>query len=280
MEHTIEGENSRWLRLLVAAPAVILGGVVLSLTLGAGSASADEKPAPTLGGGLSSLVGSTTDLVGGVVDNATKTVSNTTNSAVNVVEKVVAAPASPTPVKDIVTSVVAVVPTATKDVTDTVSTVLDDTEDVVGSVTDDVVPGVVDVVDGTVDVVLPGGDDTVPGGPIDVLVPGVLDDASADSDETASPLSNPVVPSEKGTTPRAHGESAAPGVPFAPLPAREPLTLTITPSAAGSPAAGAASAALSIDEVILALRVAPALTCPVDDDLPSTPTFDTDSSPD
>jgi len=279
MEHTIEGENSRWLRLLVAAPAVILGGVVLSLTLGAGSASADEKPVPSLGGGLSSLVGSTTDLVGGVVNNATKTVSNTTNSAVNVVEKVVAAPASPTPVKDIVTSVVAVVPTATKDVTDTVSTVLDDTEGVVGSVTDDVVPGVVDVVDGTVDEILPG-DDTLPVDPTDPTIPGVLDDASADSDETASPLSNPVVPSEKGTTPRAHGESAAPGVPFAPLPAREPLTLTITPSAAGSPAAGAAPAALSIDEVILALRVAPALTCPVDDDLPSTPTFDTDSSPD
>ena len=280
MEHTIEGDSSRWLRLLVAAPAVILGGVVLSFTLGASSASAEDKPAPTLGSGLSSLVGSTTDLVGGVVGSATKTVTNTTNSAVNVVEKVVAAPASETPVKDIVTSVVAVVPTATKDVTDTVGTVLNDTEDVVGSVTDDVVPGVVDVVDGTVDVILPGGDNTLPTDPIDPSNPVVSDDESTDSDDTASPLSNPVVPSEKGKTPKSHGVSAAPSVPVAPIPGREPFTPTLSPSSAGSPAAGAGPAALSLDEVILALRVAPATTCPVDDDLPSTPTFDTDTSPD
>ena len=280
MKRSIEGASSRWLRLLVGAPVAVLGGVVLSVALGAGAANAGESHDSDLGGSIGSLLGNATDLVGDVLGDTTSTVSTVTHSATDVVTTVVA-PNPKKPVTAIVESVVNVVPATTGSVSTTVGNLLDNTSTTIETVTDEVVPSVIDTVTDTVI-------DTVPDVTDPALEPGAVIDlphqlSPAFEATAATPLAAftasagaLVQPAEQVSTP---GGANGNPVHFPAGPA--PLgVVTPASSASGGSAGGHAPVATTSFLAGFAPASAGAATTPESDELPSTPTFDTDTSPD
>jgi hypothetical protein len=275
-----EGSSSRWLRLLIGAPVAVLGGVVLSVALGAGVANADESHDSRLGGSVGSLLGDATDLVGDVLGDTTSTVKTVTTSATEVVKTVVT-PAKEKPVKHIVETVVNVVPATTDSVGTTVTNLLDNTSTTVETVTDEVLPSVVDTVTETVtDVTDPVLDDGV-----EIDLPGQLSPAS--DVVTAAPLAaatysaGALVTSPAPTAALAAIMGGTNGNPVH-FPAGPVPIGTAAPvsSAAGGSATGYAPVSTATYSAGFGLAGAGVSATPENDELPSTPTFDTDTSPD
>jgi hypothetical protein len=274
MTRDTEGNSGRWLRLLIVAPAVVLGGVALSFSLGTSSASADETP--TLGGAVTNVLGDTTDLVGGLIDDTTTTVTGVTTSATKVVTTVVAPPAKK-PVTAIVTSVVDVVPATTTTVTSTVAHTLDNTSSAVETVATEVVPAVLDpvvslasrAVDDTVAAILPRTLAPVVSVPVEASTTVVAPQGwlTAAATPPATPLATAAA--------SAHGESPA-GQPSAPTP------LGIAPAfgSAGSATSGFTLLTTLTPRTTLGAVATGISATTENDELPSTPTFDTDTSPD
>ena len=276
MKRSIEGTRSRWLRLLVGAPVAVLGGVVLSVALGAGAANADETHDSGLGGSIGSLLGNATDLVGDVLGDTTSTVSTVTHSATDVVKTVVA-PDPKKPVTAIVESVVKVVPATTGSVSTTVVNLLDNTSTTVEAVTDDVLPSVIETVTETVtDVTDPVLD---PGAVIDL--PDQLSPAFEGT--AATPLAALTASAGALVQPVEHVSTAggSNGIPVhfpsgpAPLGVVSPAS-----SASGSSTNGHAPVSTATFSAAFGPSSAGGTNTPESDELPSTPTFDTDTSPD
>ena len=248
-----------FLRLAIGAPAAVLGGVVLSFAIGTSSASADEAPEPGL---LSSVVSGTETLVKDVVKDTTSTVTQVTKSTTNVVSTVVK-PDKKKPVTKIVKAVGEVVPATTKSVTDTVENVLDNTTDLVDDTTDAVLPEAPAVIDPIIN---------------PVVAPIVEAATSTRSTEVATPAAFIVPTVEAATTPAqpVSVEATASTAPLTP----EPLVFSPEPTAYAGSAGGFSPSAATTTGASYAPAIAATQATPENDVLPSTPTFDTDTSPD
>ena len=276
MKRSEEGTSSRWLRLLIGAPVAVLGGVVLSVALGAGAANANETHDSGLGGSVGSLLGDATDLVGDVLGDTTSTVSSVTTSATDVVSTVVT-PDKKKPVTTIVESIVSVVPATTGSVITTVTTLLENTSTTVDTVTDEVLPSVVDTVtdtvtDATNPVLNPGLDIVVP----DSLSPTSRVLVSADFAASAVAVDTLVPALEQSSS--VGGSNGIPvHFPAGPVPVG---TVSPASSSTGGSANGHAPVSTATFTAAFGPAGAGVSTTAENDVLPSTPTFDTDTSPD
>jgi len=261
MQPAARPTRSRWLRLAIGAPAAVFGGVILSFAIGTSSASADEAPEPGL---LSSVVSGTETLVKDVVKDTTSTVTQVTKSATNVVSTVVT-PDEKKPVTKIVKAVVEVVPATTKSVTDTVENVLDNTTDLVDDTTDSVLPGAPEVIDPILTPVVEAATSTAP---TEVAAPTV----GATPTLTAAPT--PVAEAVDASIEASASTDSL--TPFSP----EPLTFSPEPSAYAGAAGGVSPVAATTTGASFSPAIAAIQASPENDVLPSTPTFDTDTSPD
>ena len=268
MKRSREETSSRWLRLLIGVPFAVLGGVVLSVALGAGAANANETHDSGLGGSIGSLTGDATDLVGDVVGDTKSTASLATHSAIDVVTT-----APKKPVTVVVESVVKVVPATTQSVSTTVVNLLDNTSTTVETVTDDVLPSVLQAVP----------DVTGP-----VLDPGVITDlphqlSPAFDSIAATPIAASTASAVALVQPPEQSSTAgsANGIPLRFPSGPAPLGVVApTSSTSGGSANGHAPASIVTFSTGFGPASAGATTTPESDELPSTPTFDTDTSPD
>jgi len=252
--------RSRWLRLAIGAPAAVLGGVILSFAIGTSSASADEAPEPGL---LSSVVGGAETLVKDVVKDTTSTVTQVTHSTTNVVKSVVK-PAKDKPIKHIVETVVKVIPETTTSVTDTVENVVDNTTDLLDDTTDAVLPEAPAVV-------IPGVD-TATSTPASQAVTATVEPTTGFTTTVAAPTTSVALTPTEDVSVAATAKST----PLTP----EPLTFSPEPSAYAGSTGGVSPVAATTSGASFAPAIAALRATPENDVLPSTPTFDTDTSPD
>jgi len=261
MQPVTRPARRRLLRLAIGAPAAVLGGVILSFAIGTSAASADEAPAPGL---LSSVVDGTTNLVTDVVKDTTTTVTQVTHSTTKVVTSVVK-PEKKKPVTNIVKTVVAVIPATTTSVTDTAENLVDNTVDLLDNTTDAVLPELPEV-----PVVID------PAVVVPVATPVVESATSTPALSTAT-----VTPTVVAATPATETAQTAgiPAVQVSPL-TPELLVFSPEPTAYAGSAGGAAPVSATTSGGAFAPVSAASITTPENDVLPSTPTFDTDTSPD
>lgn len=274
MERTASSDY-RLLRAVILLPLAIAAFVLVFLSLGGDDARAS---------GLSDVLDSTTDTVSTAVSGVAEVATTTTNTTKEVVRSV-ATPPTEKPVTAIVTTVVVAVPTVTNAVTTTTTKSVQAATATVKTVA----TPVVDVVDPIVDGVIPGDEAETPvvlPTPIAVVEAADSSAVSHAASQAVAPLASDVVAAFVATsaalvldTPDAAALAPAPVNLFAPL-APTPLT----PAPIGGTLAVFAGA-ITLLAVLgarphllpAAGRRSPGAT---DDELPSTPTFDTDSSPD
>lgn len=272
MERTASSEY-RLLRAVILLPLAIAAFVLALLTLGGVDARAS---------GLSDVLDSTTDTVSTAVSGVAE-VATTTTSATKEVVRSVATPPAEKPVTAIVTTVVEAVPTVTKAVTTTTTETVRAATATVKTVT---VP-VTEVVDPIVDGVVPGDRGETPVAvPTPIAVVEASSTASNAAGQAVAPRASDVVAAFVATsaalvfdTPDAAALAPAPVDVFAPL-APTPLA----PAPVGGTLAAFAGAITLLAVLGARPHLLPAagrrLPGATDDELPSTPTFDTDSSPD
>jgi hypothetical protein len=260
-----EGTRGRWLRLLLGAPLTVLGGVVLSVALGTGAAHADDRHDPDPRS-LGSVLGGTADLVDDVVRVTTSTATRSTSDVVMAVHA--------TDKKKLVTPRVSnVIPNATGAVTTIGVALRDTTTTTVDTVTDEVLSLVVDTVaDVTNPLLVPGLDIVVP----DPLSPALAVHASAEIAASTADSGALVV---SVVTPASVG--GANGIPLH-FPVGPALVEAATPAttASGGSAPGHSPVSTTTSFAGFCPASGGGAITPESDELPSTPTFDTDTSPD
>lgn len=270
MERTASSDY-RLLRAVILLPLAIAAFVLVFLSLGGDDARA---------GALSDVLDSTTDTVSTAVSGVAEVASTTTE-----VVRPVATPPAKKPVTAIVTTVVEAVPTVTKAVTTTTTKTVQAATATVKTVA----TPVVDVVNPIVDGVVPGDEGETP-----VVLPTPIAVVEAASPSVASDTAAPAVAPRASDVVAAFVATSAALVfdtqdaaALAPAPVNFLAPLAPTPLAP-APIGGTLAAFAGVVTLLTVLgarphllpaagRRAPGAT---DDELPSTPTFDTDTSPD